>query len=241
MSARKTVFINGGSRGIGAAMVRLFSEKGYLVAFSYNQSEEKALALANEYGALAVRADSAFDEDIAAAVSFVEEKLGNVDVLINNAAVSFVGLYTDMTDEGWDRMLRVNLKAPEKYIRLLLPRMISGKSGKIINISSMWGEVGASCEVHYSSTKAALIGLTKALAKELGPSGITVNAIAPGMIETDMTAHFSEEDKNAIREETPLMRIGTPKDVALCALFLAEESGDFITGQVLSPNGGFVM
>lgn len=241
MGARKTVFINGGSRGIGAAMVRLFSEKGYLVAFSYYQSEEKALALASELGALAVRADSASDEDIANAVRIAEEKLGNVDVLINNAAVSFVGLYTDMTDEAWERMLKINLKAPEKYIRLLLPRMISRKSGKIINISSMWGEVGASCEVHYSATKAALIGLTKALAKELGPSGITVNAIAPGMVETDMNAHFSKEDKEAIREETPLMRLGEPRDVALCALFLAEEGGDFITGQVLSVNGGFVI
>lgn len=241
MSARKTVFINGGSRGIGAEMVRLFSSKGYLVAFSYNHSEEKALALASELGAIPVRADSASEEDIAAAVSFVEQKLGDVDVLINNAAVSFVGLYTDMTDGEWERMLKVNLKAPEKYIRLLLPRMISRKSGKIINISSMWGEVGASCEVHYSATKAALIGLTKALAKELGPSGITVNAIAPGMIDTDMNAHFSTEDKNAIREETPLMRLGTPRDVALCALFLAEEGGDFITGQVLSPNGGLVI
>ncbi len=241
MSARKTVFINGGSRGIGAEMVRLFSSKGYLVAFSYYHSEEKALALASELGAIPVRADSASEEDIAAAVSFVEQKLGDVDVLINNAAVSFVGLYTDMTDGEWERMLKVNLKAPEKYIRLLLPRMISRKSGKIINISSMWGEVGASCEVHYSATKAALIGLTKALAKELGPSGITVNAIAPGMIDTDMNAHFSTEDKNAIREETPLMRLGTPRDVALCALFLAEEGGDFITGQVLSPNGGLVI
>ena len=132
MSARKTVFINGGSRGIGAEMVRLFSSKGYLVAFSYYHSEEKALALASELGAIPVRADSASEEDIAAAVSFVEQKLGDVDVLINNAAVSFVGLYTDMTDGEWERMLKVNLKAPEKYIRLLLPRMISRKSGKII-------------------------------------------------------------------------------------------------------------
>ena len=241
MGELKTVFINGGSRGIGEAMVRLFSEKGYRVAFSYFHSQESARVLAKETGAFAVCADSANEADIARAVELVKEKIGTVDILINNAAVSFVGLYTDMTDEGWDKMIAVNLKAPEKYIRLLLPGMISQKRGKIINISSMWGQVGASCEVHYSTTKAAVIGLTRALAKELGPSGITVNAIAPGMIETDMNAHLSDEDKNDIREQTPLMRIGTPRDIALSALFLAEEGGDFITGQVLSPNGGFVI
>ena len=203
MDTKKTVFINGGSRGIGAAMVRLFAENGYKVAFSYYHSEKEAISLSGAVGALAVRADSASAEDIRAAVDTILERFGAIDVLVNNAALSFVGLYTD--------------------------------------ISSMWGQVGASCEVHYSATKAALIGLTKALAKELGPSGITVNAIAPGVIETEMNAHLSNADKAALAEETPLMRIGTPEDVARCALFLAGEGGDFITGQVLCPNGGFVM
>lgn len=238
---KKTVFINGGSRGIGAAMVRMFSAAGYAVAFSYARSTAEAEALEGECGALAVRADSSSGEDIERAVKTVTDALGGIDVLINNAAVSLVKLYTDVSEVEWEEMLRVNLKAPEKYIQLVLPRMISQKSGKIINISSMWGQVGASCEVHYSATKAALIGLSKALAKELGPSGITVNVIAPGLIETEMNAHLSSQDKQSLCEETPLMRIGTPEDVARCALFLAGEGGDFLTGQVISPNGGYVM
>ncbi len=237
----KTVFINGGSRGIGAAMVRLFSENGYRVAFSYHSSKEAALALEKECGATSFCADSSKPEEIENAVKLVLERFGNVDVLVNCAAISFVGLYTDIREEEWEKMLAVNLKAPERYIRLFLPSMISKKQGRIINISSMWGQVGASCEVHYSLTKAALIGLTKALAKELGPSGITVNAIAPGLIDTEMNAHLSNEDKAALCEETPLMRAGTPKDVANSALFLAGEGGDFITGQVLCPNGGYVV
>ena len=241
MGAKKTVFINGGSRGIGAAMVRLFAQSGYRVAFSYLSSEEEAMQLEAVCGALAVRADSSCYEDIGRAVSFVTESLGEIDILINNAALSFVGLYTDIEEGCWEKMLSVNIKAPERYIRYVLPGMIRRKNGKIINISSMWGQVGASCEVHYSATKAALIGLTKALAKEVGPSGITVNAIAPGMIETQMNNHLSEADKAAIAEDTPLMRVGTVEDVARCALFLAGEGGDFITGQVLCPNGGLVM
>lgn len=241
MNEQKTVFINGGSRGIGAAMVRLFSEAGYAVAFSYLHSKSEAMALEEACGALAVRADSSCPEDIEAAVAFAEEHLGKIDVLINNAAISFIKLYTDVLDREWDKMLATNLKGPEKYIRSVLPGMISRKSGKIINISSMWGQVGASCEVHYSATKAALIGLSKALAKELGPSGITVNVIAPGLIETDMNGSLTKEDRLALCEETPLGRIGTPSDVARCALFLAGEGGDFMTGQVIAPNGGYVM
>lgn len=237
----KTVFINGGSRGIGAAMVRLFSENGYRVAFSYHQSEPEALLLEKECGAVGVRADSSNVSEIEKAVSFVLERFGGVDILVNCAAVSFFGLYTDIKEDEWEKLLAVNLKAPERYIRLFLPSMIFKKQGRIINISSMWGQVGASCEVHYSLTKAALIGLTKALAKELGPSGITVNAIAPGLIDTDMNAHLSEKEKAALCEETPLMRVGTPNDVAECALFLAGKGGDFITGQVLCPNGGYVI
>ena len=237
----KTVFINGGSRGIGAAMVRLFAKAGYRVAFSYLSSEANALALASECGALAIRADSASREEVFHAVEKAFDTLGKIDVLINNAAVSVTKLYTDVTEEEWERMLAVNLKGPMYYIDALLPRMISEKKGKIINISSMWGQVGASMEVHYSTVKAAILGLTKALAKEVGPSGITVNAIAPGVIATDMNGYLSEEELAVLVDETPLCRIGTPEDVAETALFLASPAADFMTGQVLSPNGGFVI
>lgn len=237
----KTVFINGGSRGIGAAMVRLFAKEGYRVAFSYLSSHESACALANECGALAIRADTASREDVFHAVERACGAFGKIDVLINNAAVSVTKLYTDVTEEEWERILAVNLKGPMYYIDAVLPRMISEKAGKIINISSMWGQVGASMEVHYSTVKAALIGLTKSLAKEVGPSGITVNAIAPGVIATDMNGHLSEEELASLADETPLCRIGMPEDVAGTALFLASPAADFMTGQVLSPNGGFVI
>ena len=150
-------------------------------------------------------------------------------------------LYTDVSDEDWERLLAVNLKGPMYFIDAILPRMISRKQGKIINVSSMWGQVGASMEVHYSTTKAALIGLSRALAKEVGPSGITVNAVAPGVIATEMNASLTEEDMRALCDETPLMRIGTPLDVAHAILFLASEEADFMTGQVIAPNGGYII
>ena len=241
MEQKKHVFINGASRGIGAAMVRLFAQNGYSVSFSYLRSHESANALAQEYSAFAVCADSGNKNEVLRAAALAVERFGKIDVLINNAAISLVKLYGDVTDEEWERMLSVNLKGAMYYIDAILPGMISAKSGKIINITSMWGQVGASCEVHYSTTKAALIGLTKALAKEVGPSGITVNAIAPGVIATEMNRAFSEEEMHALLEETPLMRIGTPQDVAHAALFLASDGADFITGQVLAANGGFVI
>ena len=237
----KTVLISGGSRGIGAAMVRAFMAAGYGVAFTYFSSDAEAEALARETGALAIKADAGSREEIAAAVEKCLSSLGQIDVLVNNAAIASFGLFTDMPNELWDRMLAVNLDGPMQYAKRGLPHMISRKGGKIINISSMWGQVGASCEVEYSTTKAALIGFTKALAKEVGPSGITVNAIAPGVIATEMNARLSEEDLEALKEETPLSRIGTPEEVAAVALFLCGEGGNFITGQVISPNGGFVM
>ena len=237
----KTVFVNGGSRGIGAAMVRAFGTAGYAVAFTYFSSDAEAEAVARETGAFAIKADSGSREEIATATEKCLEALGHVDVLVNNAAISSFGLFTDMPNELWDRMLAVNLDGPMQYAKHVLPHMISRKQGKIINVSSMWGQVGASCEVEYSTTKAALIGFTKALAKEVGPSGITVNAIAPGVIATEMNARLSEESLEALKAETPLSRLGTPEEVAAVALFLCGEGGNFITGQVLSPNGGFVM
>lgn len=238
---QKTVLINGGSRGIGAAMVKLFAQSGYKVAFTYLHSEHEAKELAKEYGALAIVADSANEEDILRAVKEAEASLGAISVLINNAAISQIGLFTDLTPEEWERMRRINLEGPMYYTRLVLDEMIRRKEGRIIQVSSMWGQVGASCEVAYSTTKAALIGFTKALAKELGPSGITVNAIAPGLIATDMNASLDQNTLASLCEETPLCRMGTPDEVASVALFLASEGGSFITGQIISPNGGYVV
>ena len=241
MQEQKTAFINGGARGIGAAFVRLFTKNGYRVAFTYRQSQEQAMALAAETGALAICADSADAECVQAAAEQMIASLGTPYVLINNAAISFIKLFQDVTAEEWDQMWRTNVNGAMGYIRAFLPHMIAKKRGRVINISSMWGQIGASCEVHYSVTKAALIGLTRALAKELGPSGITVNAIAPGVIRTDMNAALAEETLALLCEETPLGRLGTVEDVAKAAYFLAEDGGDFITGQVISPNGGLVI
>ena len=237
----KTVLITGGSRGIGRAMVELFSKKGYLVAFTYKSSESIALELAENTGSLAIRADSASEEEINSAVDFVTEKLGKIDILINNAAVSSFSLLSDLTLSEWNETISVNLTAPFLYSKAVIPAMVRRGFGRIINISSMWGLVGACMEVHYSAAKAGLIGMTKALAKELGPSGITVNAIAPGVIATEMNDSLSEEDKRDLCEMTPLMRMGKPSEVAEAALYLSEESGGFITGEVLNISGGFVI
>lgn len=237
----KTVLITGGSRGIGRAMVELFSKEGYSVAFTYKNSENEAKSLAEVTGALAIRADSASEEDVLRAVKLAEEHLGGIGCLINNAGVSSFSLFTDLTFEDWNRCISVNLNGPFLYSKAVIPGMVHRKSGSIINISSMWGIVGSSCEVHYSTTKAALIGMTKALAKELGPSGIRVNAIAPGVIATDMNRALGEEDIAALKDETPLMKIGSPMDVAKAALFLAGDGADFITGEVMNISGGYVM
>ena len=237
----KTVLITGGSRGIGSELVRHFSKNGYSVAFTYKSSEDQASRLALETGALAIRADSAVESDVISAVSTAIERLGGIDCLINNAAISSFSLFTDITLEEWNNMVAVNLTGAFLYSKGVIPDMLKRKSGRIINITSMWGLVGSSCEVHYSATKAALIGMTKALAKELGPSGITVNAIAPGVINTEMNSQLTDEDKAALVDDTPLMRIGEPSDVAATALFLAGEGASFITGEVINVSGGYVI
>lgn len=236
----RSVLITGGSRGIGRAMVELFAKEGYRVAFTYLSSEKEAKALSEKTGALAIRADSEKEDEILSAVAEAEAALGGIDCLINNAAISGFSLLTDITTEEWDRFLRVNLTAPFIFSRAVLPAMIRKGQGRIVNITSMWGLVGASCEVHYSATKAGLIGFTKALAKEVGPSGITVNAIAPGVIETDMNRALSEEDLSALREETPLSRLGKPEEIARAALFLCSEDASFITGEIMNISGGFI-
>ena len=238
---KQTVLVNGGSRGIGRAIVETFARGGYRVAFTYKNSEEAARELSASTGALAICADTACEEDVRRAVAYAEEELCGIGCLINNAAVAGFSLFTEITLEEWNRFFAVNLTGAFLYSREVLRRMLVRHEGKIINIASMWGVTGASCEVHYSAAKAGMIGMTRALAKEVGPSGITVNAIAPGVIMTDMNRALSEEDLAALREETPLSRLGTPEDVARAAYFLAGEGGDFITGEVLSVNGGFVI
>lgn len=237
----KTVLITGGSRGIGRAMVRLFSEHGYSVAFTYKSSDAEAHELSMTTGAFAIKADSACENEVISAVKAAENKLGDIEILINNAAVSSFSLFTDISLEEWKKTFDVAVTGAFLYSRAALPSMIRNKCGRIINISSMWGITGSSCEVHYSAAKAALIGMTKALAKEVGPSGITVNCIAPGVIDTDMNKALSEEDMNVLKEETPLMRIGTPREVAECAFFLASEKASFVTGAVLNVNGGYLI
>lgn len=233
----KTVLITGGSRGIGKAMVKAFANEGFCTAFTYCKSESNALELEDQYGVIAIKCDSRNEDDIKTAV----EQLGKIDVLINNAGISQSGLLTDLSLECWNEIFSVNVTGAFLFSKAVLPDMIRQHSGCIINISSMWGEVGASCEVAYSASKAAVIGLTKALAKEVGLSGIRVNCISPGVIQTDMLNEYSEDDLNALREETPLYRLGKPEDIAKAAVFLASDSAEFITGQVLSVNGGFII
>lgn len=237
----KTVLITGGSRGIGRACAELFAANGYNVAFTYKNSEKDAKSLAESINALAIRADSEVESDVIGAVKATLSEYGKIDCLINNAGISSFSLFTDLTLDEWQKTINVNLTGAFLYSRETVRSMISRKKGKIINITSMWGLVGSSCEVHYSASKAGLIGLTKALAKELGPSGITVNAIAPGVIDTDMNRSLSDEDIKALEVETPLMRIGRAEEVARCALYLAGDAADFITGEVINLSGGLVI
>ena len=237
----KTVLITGGSRGIGREMVRLFAKEGYAVAFTYKTSKDDADTLARETGALAIAADSAVESEVVDAVRLAVKELGHIDCLINNAAISSFSVFTDITLEDWNKMISVNLTGAFLYSKAVISDMLKRKQGRIINISSMWGLVGSSCEVHYSTAKAGLIGMTKALAKELGPSGITVNAIAPGVINTDMNKYLGEDDIAALIDETPLMRIGEPSDVAKAALYLAGDGASFITGEVINVSGGYVI
>ncbi len=236
----KNVLITGGSRGIGRAMVELFAENGYSVAFTYKSSDADAKELQQRCGALAIKADSEKNEDIERAVRAATEALGNIDVLVNNAAVSSISLLSDISLDEWNRVMNTSVTGAFLYTKGVLPQMLKKKCGRIINISSMWGITGSSCEVHYSTAKAALIGFTKALAKELGPSGITVNAIAPGVIRTEMNASLSEEDMRLLCDETPVSRIGEPYQIARAALFLASDDSSFITGEIMNVSGGFI-
>ncbi|MCC0698456.1 SDR family oxidoreductase [Clostridioides sp. ZZV15-6383] len=242
----KTVLITGGSRGIGKALSKAFAKEGYNILINFNKSENEAKELytiLNEknFSVKLFKADVSNREDVENMMDYCVKEFGGLDVLVNNAGISQDKLFTDITDEDWDNMMNINLKGSFYCSQVALKYMISEKKGNIINISSIWGISGASCEVHYSITKAGMIGMTKALAKEVGPSNIRVNSIAPGVIDTDMLSGYNEEDINVLVEETPLMRLGTPEDIANCAIFLASDKSNFITGQVISPNGGFVI
>lgn len=237
----KCVLITGGSRGIGKALVEQFSENGYSVAFTYNSSVEAAMDIAKATGAFPIKANVCSEKEIIDAVKIAHERLGNIDCLINNAGISRFSLFTDIKLSEWNEIMSVNLTAPFIFSREVSRIMISNKSGRIINISSMWGLVGASCEVHYSASKAGLIGMTKALAKELAPSGITVNAIAPGVISTEMNSALGEEVLCDLANETPVGRLGKSEEIAAAALYLAGDGAAFITGEVLNVSGGFVI
>ena len=235
------ILITGGSRGIGRAIVKRFADEGHTVAFIYNRSDTEAETLSAECGAISIKADISSPESASAAVKEAVEKLGNIDVLVNNAGVSEIKLFTDITDKDWEKMLSVNLSGAFYVTREVAKTMIYHKFGRIINVGSMWGKTGASCEVHYSASKAGLRGMTMALAKELGPSGITVNCVEPGVIKTEMLACLDEEALNSLADETPLCRLGTPKDVAALVYFLSTDEAGFITGQTIGVDGGFAV
>ncbi|NLF34841.1 MAG: SDR family oxidoreductase [Clostridiales bacterium] len=244
--SQKTALITGASQGIGAAAARAFAEAGYAVALHYHQSEQEALALAAELSA-AGHSAAAFQADMADPAQvddLVDKVLGffcRIDTLVCNAGCSLSKLLGDMTTEEWRRLLAVNLDGVFYCCRAVYPHFVRRKAGRIITVSSVWGLTGAACETAYSASKAGVIGLTKALAKELGPSGITVNCVAPGVISTRMNEGLDADALEALRAETPLETLGTPEDVAGSILFLASDAASFITGQVLSPNGGLVI
>lgn len=237
----KTALVTGGSRGIGAAVARRLAADGYQVAVNYAASREKAEALAGEIGGLALQADVSDPVQVKGMVDTVLEKFCQLDILVCAAGVAWQGLTQDMGRSEYRRVMGVDLDGTFYCCQAVLPQMIRQKFGRIVTVSSMWGQVGASCEVAYSASKAAVIGLTRALAKELGPSGITVNCVAPGVIATEMNAHLDASALETLREETPLGAIGTPRDAAESICFLASEAAQFITGQVIAPNGGLVI
>lgn len=243
---KNTVLITGSSRGIGRATAKKYASEGYNNIINYNESKEEALSLLEELissgtNAIAIKADVSNREQVEKMFEEAYEKFGRIDVLVNNAGIADMTLFTDITEKQWKRIFDVNVNGMFNCCQCVLPKMISEKQGRIINISSIWGLVGASCETHYSATKGAIISFTKALAKELGPSNILVNAIAPGAVDTDMIAGVSEEIREKIKYETPLEVIAKPEEIANVVYFLSTEGAKLITGQVINPSGGFVI
>jgi len=243
---RKIVLITGGSRGIGAACVKKFAREGWAVVFLYQKNEEAAQslvsALRGEGCDVSCRlCDVADSARVKETVADILRTYKRIDALVNNAGVAHIGLLTDMTDEEWNRVFDVNVKGAFHMLREVLPGMISRQAGAVVNVSSMWGEVGASCEAAYSASKAALIGLTKAIAKEVGPSGVRVNCVTPGVIDTDMNAQLDDAARAELADGAPLSRIGTAEETAEAVYFLCSSAASFITGQVLGVSGGLVI
>ncbi len=242
---KKTVLITGASRGIGASLAENFAAQSYNVVINYNSSKDEAMELLKKIrsfggSAIALKANVSDFAEAKYLVEKSEEEFGSIDVLVNNAGIASQKMFTDITEKDWKLMFDVNVHGMFNCTHHAVKNMIKKHSGKIINISSMWGLTGSACEVHYSASKAAVIGFTKALAKELGTSGVQVNCVAPGLIDTAMNSGFSENDIKKLIEETPCSRIGTVQDVSNVVLFLASSESDFITGEVINVNGGFL-
>jgi 3-oxoacyl-[acyl-carrier protein] reductase len=237
----KNVLVSGGSRGIGRAVVQLLCESGCRVAFLYEKNDEAANEIASRTGAVPVKCDISNREQVIKAYEAAKKAIGRIDSVVSCAGIAQQALFQDVTEGEWNRMIGVNLSGAAYLAQAALGDMISEKRGAIVFVSSIWGEVGASMEAHYSASKAGLIGLMRALSKEVGPSGIRVNAVTPGVIKTDMVSCFDEETMRALADETPLGRIGTPEDVAKAIRFLLSDEASFITGQTLGVNGGFGM
>lgn len=238
--------VTGASGGIGAEIAKRLAQDGFSVALIYNRNAEKAQKTADEItlsggSAKTYKCDVRDSSEITSAIEAIERDFGEISVLVNNAGISEQKLLTDITDSDWENMISTNLSGAFYFCRAVLPCFVHRKSGRIINVSSMWGETGGSCEVHYSAAKAGLIGLTKALAKEVAPSGITVNAVSPGVINTEMVTKLGKDTVDMLREEIPVMRLGTPEDVANAVSFLADDRASYITGQIISVNGGIVI
>ena len=240
----KTIIVTGGSRGIGASIVKELANKDYNIVLNYNNSEEQAKQIQKELLEKNIKieifkADVSKRENVKELVKFALEKFKTIDVLINNAGIDQVKMFMDITDEDWNKMIQTNLNSVFYCTQEVLPTMIHNKNGNIINISSIWGITGASCEVHYSVAKAGIDGMTKALAKELGPSNIRVNSIAPGAILTDMNSGYTNEEIKDMESQTPLGRLGNSIEIAKCVNWLIEDN--YTTGQIISPNGGWVI
>ena len=243
---QKTALVTGASRGIGRAIAAMLAREGWAVCINYLERRDAAESLLMELRAEGCRAmicqaDVADRAQVAAMVRKTEAELGEISLLVNNAGISHQALFQDTDDDAWQRLLGVNLTGSRNTVMEVLPGMISRKKGAIVNISSMWGLRGASCEVAYAATKAAIVGLTKSLALEVAPSGIRVNCVAPGCIETDMVKVLGEETRAMLVEETPIGRLGTPEDIAALVSFLASDKASFITGQVITADGGFIV
>lgn len=246
MSVTPTALITGAARGIGRSTALALAKSGCQIVINYHTSQHEAQQLAQELGelgaqSLCIQADVSDPRAVQQMVDAAEKRFGGIDILVNNAGIAQQKLFQDLTDEDIDRMLDVTVKGAMYACRAVLPGMIRAKRGSIINVSSMWGQVGASCEAAYSAAKAAVIGLTKALAKEVGPCGIRVNCVCPGVIQTQMNRHLEKSALDELREETPLGRLGTPEDVAACIAFLASKEAGFVTGQILGVNGGLII